>query len=116
MTAGDNLLGEQSILRPRQNNIIKAMDHLFSLKELTHKFLETSPFQKQLATAKVRAIWHTSMPTSIHDRTEKIYLHHNKVFLKINSAALRHELRFHKNKILKLFQETIPNTLDIVFL
>ncbi|MDD9139427.1 MAG: DUF721 domain-containing protein [Candidatus Cardinium sp.] len=92
------------------------MDHLFSLKELMHQFLETSPFQKQLATAKVRAIWHTTMPTSIHAKTEKIYLHHNKVFLKITSAALRQELRFHKNKILKLFQEAIPNTLDVIFL
>ncbi|WP_419241407.1 DciA family protein [Cardinium endosymbiont of Nabis limbatus] len=89
-----------------------------SLKELVNRFLETSPFQKQLTAAMVRSVWQTTMPKVVCDRTEKLYIHHNKIFLKITSAPLRHELKFNKDKILMMLHEAMPNTVleDVVFL
>lgn len=89
-----------------------------SLKELVNRFLENAPCQRQLTRAMVRSAWHKTMPKIICDRTEKIYVHHHKIFLKITSAALRHELQFSKDKILALLQDSIPNTLlqDVIFL
>ena len=89
-----------------------------SLKELVNRFLETSPFQKQLTEAMVRSAWHKTMPKVVCDRTEKLYVHQNKVFLKITSAPLRHELKFNKDKILAMLHEVMSNTLlqDVVFL
>jgi hypothetical protein len=89
-----------------------------SLKELVNKFLETSPFQRQLTTAMVSSVWQKAMPKTVCDRTEKIYIHNEKLFLKITSAALRHELQFSKDKILSLLKEAMPKALlqDVVFL
>ncbi|MDN5247211.1 MAG: DUF721 domain-containing protein [Candidatus Cardinium sp.] len=89
-----------------------------SLKELVNRFLETSPFQKQLTAAMVRAAWHTIMPKVVCDRTEKLYVHHNKIFLKITSAPLRHELKCNKDGILMMLHQTMSHTLlqDVVFL
>ncbi|WP_250238154.1 DciA family protein [Cardinium endosymbiont of Oedothorax gibbosus] len=89
-----------------------------SLKELMNIFLETSPFQKQLTAAMVRSAWHKTMPKVVCDRTENLYVHHNKIFLKITSAPLRHELKFNKDKILMMLHADMPNTLlrDVVFL
>ncbi len=93
-------------------------DQTKSLKELVSRFLATSPFQKQLTEAMVRSAWHKTMPKVVCDRTAKLYVNHNKIFLKITSAPLRHELRFNKDKILTMLHEAMSNTLlqDVVFL
>ncbi|ROT47572.1 DUF721 domain-containing protein [Candidatus Cardinium hertigii] len=89
-----------------------------SLKELVNRFLETSPFQRQLETAMVRSTWYKVMPKIICDRTLEMYVYNNKLFLKITSSALRHELRFNKDKILDLLKEAMPHTRlqDVVLL
>ena len=89
-----------------------------SLKELINKFLVVSPFQRQLTTAMARYKWHTMMPKIICEKTAKLYVHHNKIFLKITSAPLRHELQCNKTKLFASFQEAMPNIpfQDIVFL
>lgn len=89
-----------------------------SLKELVNKFLEISPFQKQLTEAMVRGAWHKHMPKVVCDRTEKLYVHHNKLFVKIVSAPLRHELKFNKDKMLEMLHQSMANRLldDVVFL
>ncbi|WP_243517216.1 MULTISPECIES: DUF721 domain-containing protein [unclassified Candidatus Cardinium] len=89
-----------------------------SLRELVNRFFESSPFQKQLTTAMVRLAWDSVMPKVVCDRTEKLYVHHNKVFLKITSSPLRHELQLNKDKILAMLHEAMTNRLleDVVFL
>lgn len=89
-----------------------------SLKELVNRFLETSPFQKQLTSAMARAAWHKTMPKAVCDRTEKLYIHDNKVFFKITSAPLRHELQFNKDRILIMLHEAMEGASlqDVVFL
>lgn len=97
---------------------MKELSQAQSLKELLSRFIETSPFQKQITTATVRSVWQKTMPKTVCDRTEKLYVYNNKIFLKINSAALRHEFQFNKDKILALLQESMPKTLleDVIFL
>ena len=89
-----------------------------SLKELVDNFFETSPFQKQITTAMVRSVWYKIMPKVVCNRTEKIYIHNEKLFVTITSAALRYELQFSKNKIMTLLKEAMPKTFfqDIVIL
>ncbi|TDG95532.1 DUF721 domain-containing protein [Cardinium endosymbiont of Culicoides punctatus] len=89
-----------------------------SLKELLNRFIETSPFQKQITAASIRTVWQKAMPKTVCDRTEKLYYYNDKIFLKITSAALRHELQFNKDKIIALLKENIPKIAiqDIVFL
>ncbi|MGI2257137.1 DciA family protein [Candidatus Cardinium hertigii] len=94
------------------------LEHAKSLKELVHRFLKTSPFQKQLTAAMVRTAWHKTMPKVVCNRTEKLYVHHNKIFLKITSAPLRHELKLNKDKILTALHGEMAHTLlqDVIFL
>ena len=99
-------------------SIMNHSDQTKSLKELVNRFIESSPFQRQLTTAMVRVAWHKTMPKVVWDRTEKLYTHENKLFLKITSAPLRHELKLNKDTILTRLHEAMSNTVlqDIVFL
>lgn len=94
------------------------LHHTKSLKELVGRFIEASPFQRQLTAAMVRVAWHKTMPKVICDRTEKLYVHDNKIFLKITSAPLRHDLKLNKDKVLTMLHAAMPNTLlqDVIFL
>ncbi|WP_339044413.1 DciA family protein [Cardinium endosymbiont of Tipula unca] len=85
---------------------------------MLNRFIDTSPFQQQITTARARSVWRKTMPKTVCDRTEKLYVYNNKIFLKINSAALRHDFQFNKDKILALLQESMPKTLlqDVIFL
>lgn len=89
-----------------------------SLKDLIQRFFTTAPFQKQLTLALLRSTWYRTMPKVVGDRTEKLYIRHNKIYLKITSAALRQELQLNKEKIFTLLQKATPTTPfhDVVFI
>lgn len=86
------------------------MDPVPNLKELLASFWKASPFQQQLASARLRSAWQRAMPKAVCDRTERIYLHKGKIVLKINSAPLRQELHSNRDKLLALFQEALPQS------
>lgn len=86
------------------------MHQTHSIKELLASFLEASPFQRQLTSARLRTVWQEAMPKAVCERTEKLYVHKGKIVLKLTSAALRQELHCSKDKILTLFQEAMPNS------
>lgn len=80
-----------------------------SLDDLLKKYFQQYPFQKQLTNAMVRSVWKQMMSMAICNRTEKIYVFQNKVFIKINSPVLRNELQFGKHKILAYFKKYMPS-------
>ena len=84
------------------------IDPTKSLKELVGRFLETSPFQKQLTAAMVRATWQKIMPKVVCNRTEKLYIQHKKLFVTITSPPLRQELQCNNHKVMELFKEAMP--------
>lgn len=79
------------------------------IEALVNRFFALSPYQKQITMARIRSLWYATMPASIGDRTEKIYVHHHKLYLKITSAPLRYELQYKKNQILSQFQKALPH-------
>ena len=65
--------------------------------------------QKSISTgfnnARLKNIWNEKMGTSINKYTKSIYLRNGILFLIIESAALKHELKMGKSKLIKLLNE-----------
>ena len=62
--------------------------------------------------------WKAAMPEVVRKRTERIFYKQEKLFVQLNSAPLRQELRLNKSKVLALLWEHAPGCrlLDVVFL
>lgn len=58
------------------------------------------------------------MGSPIAKRTSKIYFQENKLFVKLNSAPLKHELTMSKSKIIKMLNEDAGSNVieEIIFL
>ena len=61
--------------------------------------------------------WETMMGKPISRRTEKLFIKEKILFVKLNSAPLRHELTISKTKVLEIIHENFDKTLvtDVKF-
>ena len=89
-----------------------------SLKECIEELLSAYKLRGKLNQTHVLDSWAKIMGSTIAKRTEQIYFQDKKLFVKLNSAPLKHELSMSKNKIITLLNEDAGNRLieEIVFL
>lgn len=62
--------------------------------------------EKYLETRAIR-IWHDTMGPTISGLTKKIYIKNQTIHITIQSAALRQEIGFSKDKILNFINEAL---------
>ena len=74
----------------------------YTLKEAINKLLETYRLKGKLSEVNIIERWETMMGKMIAKHTTNIYLKDRKLFLTIDSAPLRHELTFAKEKIIEI--------------
>jgi hypothetical protein len=62
--------------------------------------------------------WEKVAGSMIFNHTEKIFIRKNKLYLKLDSPALKQELSFAKSRIIKKLNKSVDQNLieDIVFL
>ena len=95
----------------RKSDVITFREGMGNL--LKHYQLEQKYDEKQLILS-----WGKILGKPIEDRTEKLFIKDKKLFAKLSSAPLRHELSMTKSKILELFRKEFGHDIitDIVFL
>ncbi len=77
-----------------------------------------SPHRHKLNEAAMVCAWKAIMPQAVHKRTARAFYKQGKLFLKLNSAPLRHELQLNKGQVLALLRAHTKNDdlKEVVFL
>lgn len=78
-----------------------------SLKEVIEEMLRIQRLKKKLTEVRIRESWEKIMGPTIAMRTLDIQVKNKTLLLKINSAPLKHELSFSKEKIIKLLNDEL---------
>lgn len=86
---------------------MKEASNQVSLKDALKEMLEVYRLKAKLNQTKINAVWAKLMGTAISRYTSEIKLRRNKLYITIDSASLRQELSFGKEKILKIINEEL---------
>ena len=78
-----------------------------SLKKVLKEMVETYRLKARLNQTKIQKLWEKLMGRSIATYTTDIKLRKNKLYLTIESAPLKQELSFGKEKITKLLNDEL---------
>lgn len=86
---------------------MKEASNQVSLKDALKEMLEVYRLKAKLNQTKINAVWIKLMGTSINKYTREIKLRRNKLYITIESASLRQELSYGKEKIIKIINEEL---------
>lgn len=76
-----------------------------SIKDAVGRFLKVSRLSGRLAEQKIIDGWASRMGKMIANHTKEISIYDKKLFLHIDSAPLRQELFYTREKIVKMLNE-----------
>lgn len=88
------------------------------LKEVITDLLDTYKLGDKLTETRLVQSWEKVAGHFISGYTEKIYLNKRKLFVKLNSPALKHELSFAREKLKQSLNDAVQKEVidEIVFL
>lgn len=89
-----------------------------TLKELIQQLLDSYKLQDGITRAKLINSWDKIAGKFIAGQTEKIYIKNNKLYIKLKSPALKHELSFAKSKLINNLNKNVGSEVieDVIFL
>jgi len=96
---------------PRKSEVTTISDAIDSL-------LHTYKLNGRFDEAALINAWEEVMGKIIANRTKKLFIKKDVLFVEINSAPLKHELNMSKDKIIKNFQDHLGKSIvsEIIFL
>ncbi|RMG85205.1 MAG: DUF721 domain-containing protein [Bacteroidetes bacterium] len=77
------------------------------LKDVLREMLDQYKYKGKLYQANIRQFWRENMGTSINTYTKEIKLRGRKVYITIESAALRQELSYGREKLKNVFNRIL---------
>jgi hypothetical protein len=88
-----------------------------SIKEAIGDMLKEYNLEDKLNRTKVAESWEKVMGLAVAHRTQDIYVGKRTLYIKLNSAPLREDLLYHKDKIIQSLNEEVGSEVinDIVF-
>jgi predicted nucleic acid-binding Zn ribbon protein len=87
------------------------------LKEVINKLLEVYKLKDKLNEIRLMGTWEQVMGKMIAVRTKELYIKDKKLFVRLNSPALRDELSYAKDKIKNMLNnEAGTSVIDEVIL
>jgi hypothetical protein len=88
------------------------------LKQALNELLNVYHLKGKSEQTHLITSWRQLMGNAIANRTTRIFIQDNKLFLQINSAPLKNELLMGKNKILEILNREVEETKleDVVFI
>ena len=69
------------------------------------KFIKAYRLKEPMATHNIAESWAVIMGPMIAKHTLKVYIRHRKLYIHVDSAALRNELEYSTTKIIELVNE-----------
>ena len=79
------------------------------LKELISKMLKENHLQGGMDQITVKDAWQQVMGPGVANYTEEVKLKNGELLIKLSSSALRQELDYGKDKILRLMNDYLPD-------
>ncbi len=78
-----------------------------SLKEVIEQLLDTYKLRDKINQAKLQLSWDEIMGEMISKRTEKLLLKDHTLYIYLNSAPLKEELSYGREKIMNLLNTAL---------
>tara|TARA_B100002019_G_C21196029_1_gene561465 strand:- start:219 stop:500 length:282 start_codon:yes stop_codon:yes gene_type:complete len=82
------------------------------LKNLINTFLKKNKLEKGLLNIEVKKAWFDLMNNGVANYTSDVSLRNKTLYIKLSSAALKEELSYGKEKLIKLINEKLEE--DVV--
>lgn len=86
-------------------------DNLSSLSDALKEFIRSNRLEKGFNKMSVRDAWHRLMGPAISKYTKTVELNNDILYVTLESAPLREELSYGKEKIVNLLNEEMGKTL-----
>ena len=77
------------------------------LKNLINKFLKKNKLEKGLLNLEVKKAWFDLMNNGVANYTTDVSLRKKTLYIKLSSPALKEELSYGKEKLIKLINERL---------
>ncbi|MGB5323783.1 DUF721 domain-containing protein [Lutimonas sp.] len=77
------------------------------LKDLIPQMLQENKLQKGMDQIYVKEAWFEVMGKGVANYTESVSMKNQTIFVKLSSAALREELQYGQDKIVKMMDEAL---------
>ena len=89
-----------------------------TIREVIQKLISSYHLDDKLKEVQIINHWEKVVGKVIAKHTQKLYIKHGKLFVKLDSPALKEELSFSKSKIIDLINEEVKEKLieDLVFI
>ena len=81
------------------------------LKSLINIFLRKNKLEKGLLDLEVKKVWHELMKNGVSNYTTDVSLKNKTLYIKLSSPALKEELSYGKEKLIKLINERFKKTI-----
>jgi predicted nucleic acid-binding Zn ribbon protein len=78
-----------------------------TLKEVLLKMMEVYKLKGKLNQTRIRSLWEELMGPSIARQTTELRIHHKKLYVQLQSASLRNELSYGREKIKDMINERL---------
>ena len=75
------------------------------IKNLLEIFLKKNNLEKGLLDLEVKRAWHELMENGVSNYTKDVSLKNKTLYVKLSSPALKEELSYGKEKLIKLINE-----------
>ena len=87
------------------------------LSEVLTEFINDRKIRQKYAQTQLKHVWNEHMGSSINQYTKSLRLYKQKLYVKILSAPLRHELSMNKEKLIQLLNKKAGSNIiqDIIF-
>tara|TARA_B100000989_G_scaffold171048_1_gene128148 strand:- start:2032 stop:2313 length:282 start_codon:yes stop_codon:yes gene_type:complete len=76
-----------------------------AIKNLLEIFLKKNNLEKGLLDLEVKRAWHELMENGVSNYTTDVSLKNNTLYIKLSSPALKEELSYGKEKLMKLIND-----------
>ena len=81
------------------------------IKNLLNIFLKKNKLEKGLLDLEVKKVWHELMENGVSNYTTDVSLKNKTLYIKLSSPALKEELSYGKEKLIKLINERFKKTI-----
>lgn len=79
--------------------------HEFSLKEALQQWVDKSRYKQKYNEAQIVEGWEKLMGKTIASYTDKVFVKNHTLYIKVNSAPLKHQLHMSKSRIIERCSE-----------
>ena len=81
------------------------------IKNLLNIFLKKNKLERGLLDLEVKKVWHELMENGVSNYTTDVSLKNKTLYIKLTSPALKEELSYGKEKLIKLINERFKKTI-----